>query len=121
MTTHSPADRYDYCTNVMATIFGLRDQRVVLFADFECEVEITTELSADGFDLSAHCSNVFVDSLSLRTGDDLAKHIHSFIQAEVDAALEARSGIWDEVVAREGLSLSGHAGDPDSRWMQAAE
>lgn len=121
MTTYKPHGRYDFCTDITSTIFGTADKAVVLFADFECEVDIECDLSGGGFDLDAHCTDVLVGGESLRNGDDLAKAIRLQVMAMVDEQLEAGTGIFDAVLGAEGLSLTGHPGDPDTHWQRAAE
>lgn len=113
MTTYSPAEHYDYCTNITATIYGVRDKSVVLFHDFECQVQIETELNLQ---LNLHCTDVLVDGVSLHHGDDLAKAIRLFVMAKADEELDRGGWLFDQVTEREGLSLSGHPGNPDTCW-----
>lgn len=119
MTTYNPRGHYDYCLNITASIFGTADETVVLFADFECVVVVDCELN--GSDLETCVTDVLIDGVSLANGDDLAKRIRSYVMSKADEEIENGGWLWDQVREAEGLSLSGHAGDPDTRWLQAAE
>lgn len=118
-TTYKPRGRYDYTCDVTATIFGATDKAIVLFRDFECEVDIECSLSGDGFDLEARCTDVLIDGESLRNGDALTKVIRLKVMETADAELEAAGPLWDQVREAEGLSLTGHPNDPDTHWHQA--
>src|SRR5690606_40095451 len=96
-TTCKPHGRYDFTCDVTATIFGMKDETVVLFADFECEVDVECTLSGDGFDLEATCTDVLIDGESLRNGDDLAKAIRLHVMEKADAELAAGGWLWDQV------------------------
>lgn len=117
--SYKPHGRYDYCLDISATILGASDETIVLFADFECQVDIDCELS--GAEPQVTCTDVLIDGVSLANGDDLAKRIRSYVMAKADEEIENGGWLWDQVREAEGLSLSGHAGDPDTRWLQAAE
>lgn len=117
MTTYKPRGRYDFCLDIKATIFGTADESIVLFPDFECQVDIDCELS--GGELSTTCTDVLIDGVSLAHGDDLAKRIRTFVMAQADEQLENGGGLFEDVRDAEGLSLSGHPGDPDAHWQQA--
>lgn len=119
MTSFNPHGRYDYCVDISATIFGASDETIVLFPQFECQVDISCELN--GSDLETSCTDVLIDGVSLANGDDLAKRIRSYVMAKADEEIENGGWLWDQVREAEGLSLSGHAGDPDTRWLVAAE
>lgn len=119
MTTYKPHGRYDFCADIASTIFGMTDKAVVLFADFECEVDIECSLSGDGFDLEATCTDVLIDGVSLKNGDDLAKAIRLQVMEKADAELAAGGWLWDQVREAEGLSLSGQPGDPDTHFVRA--
>lgn len=120
MTTYKPQGRYDWCTDITSTIFGTADRAVVLFHDFECELDIDASLSTGG-DLEIRCTDILVDGESLRHGDDLARAIRLYVMAKADEEIENGGWLWDQVREAEGLSLSGNAGDPSTRWLQAAE
>lgn len=115
---HQPHGRYFYTHNLTSTIFGTKDETVVLAYDMECEVDIEVNLSSDGFDLDAYCCDVLIDGLSLKDGDELAKLVRLQVMQAVDDELDQGGPIWDEVALAEGLSLSGHAGDPDTHWVR---
>lgn len=119
MTSIKPQGRYDYCTDIPALIFGMKDQSVTLFHDFECEVDVECSLSGDGFDLTATVTDVLIDGVSLKNGDALAKAVRLKVMEIADAELEAGGALWDQVREAEGLSLTGHPGDPDTHWAQA--
>lgn len=118
-TSLNPRGHYDYCLNITASIFGTADETVVLFADFECVVVVDCELN--GSDLETCVTDVLIDGVSLANGDDLAKRIRSYVMSKADEEIENGGWLWDQVREAEGLSLSGHAGDPDTRWLPAAE
>lgn len=120
MTTYKPQGRYDWCTDITSTIFGTADRAVVLFADFECELDIDASLSSGG-DLDITVTDVLVDGESLRYGDDLAKAIRLFVMAKADEEIENGGWLFEQVRDAEGLSLSGHPNDPDAHWQIAAE
>lgn len=120
MTTYKPKGRFDWCTDITSTIFGTADRAVVLFADFECELDIDTSLSTGG-DLEMRCTDVLVDGESLRHGDDLAKAIRLYVMAKADEEIENGGWLFDQVRDAEGLSLTGHPNDPDTHWQIAAE
>lgn len=119
MTTYKPHGRYDYALDITAVIFGIRDESVVLFHDFECEVDIECVVSRG--EVSTSCTDVVVDGQSLRAGDDLAQRIFRFVSEKAEAEIENGGELWDQVREAEELSLSGHPNDPDTRWLQAAE
>lgn len=120
MTTYKPQGRYDWCTDITSTIFGTADRSVVLFHDFECELDIDTSLSSGG-DLDITVTDVLVDGESLHHGDDMAKAIRLFVMAKANEDIENGGWLWGQVREAEGLSLTGHPNDPDTHWQIAAE
>ena len=112
-TTYRPHGRYDFVCDV--TDFD----DLVLFADFECELDVEVELSGNGFDLVATCTDVLVDGVSLRQGGELAKSIRTQVMMKADEELENGGWLFDQVREAEGLSLTGHPNDPDTHWQQA--
>lgn len=117
MTTNIPGC-YDFCTDVPCTIFGMTDETVVMFQDFQCQVDILTSLSRDGFDLEATCTDVLKDGKSLRNGDALAKALRTAVMMQVDKILESGGPLFDQVREAEGLILSGLSNDPDQHWVR---
>lgn len=115
---HKPHGRYDYRTDIKATIFGVKDEEITLFHDFECEVEIVIDIRSTGW-ADATCSDVFVDGHSLPNGDSLSRLIKQKIMDAVEIELELAGPIWDKVREAEGLSMIGHPGDPDARWVRS--
>lgn len=120
MTTYKPHNRYDFVCDITATV-GKRDATIKLFEQFECQVDIDTELSGGGFDLEMRCVDVIKDGISLRNGDELAKLVYASVMELADANIEAGGSLFQDAMEREGLSLTGHPGDPDTCWSLAAE
>jgi hypothetical protein len=119
MTTYKPHGRYDYALDITAVIFGIRDESVVLFHDFECEVDV--ECVVKRGELSTSVTDVRVDGHSLRAGDDLAQRIFRYVSEKAEVELENGGGLFDQVREAEGLTLTGHPNDPDTSWRVAAE
>lgn len=116
---HKPHGRYEYCTDIKATIFGVKDENVVLFHDFECEVDVHFSMGIGGETIVVWCSDVLIDGKSLRHGDGLARSVLVSVIHSVDAELEAAGPIWDKVREAEGLTMIGQPGDPDARWVRS--
>lgn len=113
MTTNNPHGCYDWCCN-LTDFDGL-----VLAQDFECQLDVSCDTSCG--DLEVYCTDVLIDGVSLRNGGALAKLIRTQVMAKANDEIENGGWLWDQVREAEGLSLTGHAGDPDTRWLEAAE
>jgi len=111
---------YDFVCDITSLIFGFNDKTVVLFPDFECTVTVDVKLLNGGFDLDATCTDVLVDGVSLRDGDDLAKAIRLKVMELADAELTDGGSLWDRVAKDQGIYVSG-AGGPDAHFYVAAE
>jgi hypothetical protein len=118
MTTYKPHGRYDFSCHVTAMIYGVADQTVTLFHDFECEVDVDCKLS--GGELDVRCTDVLVNGASLANGDSMAKMIRLHVMEKADEQLEAGGWLFDQVREAESLALTGHPNDPDTSWRQQA-
>lgn len=105
---------YPYTTDITATVFGTKDQTIVLFYDFECTISVEVDLSTG--EPVAATTEVYVDGKPLSAGDDLAKSIRLQVMEKADADMAAGNGPWDDVREAEGLVFTGPAGSPDAQW-----
>lgn len=119
MTTYKPQGRYDWTLNIESQIFGTKDRAVTIAHDVDVELDITCEIGSGG-DLDITVTDVLVDGESLRYGDDLAKAIRLYVMAKADEEIENGGWLFEQVRDAEGLSLSGHPNDPDTRWLVGA-
>lgn len=109
---------YDFVCDISVSIFGLKDQSVILFHDFETQIAVDVDLSTG--EPSAVTTEVYVDGRPLSAGDDLAKRIRIQVMEKADAGMAEGNSLWDEVRASQGISYEGRgAGDPNGRWIHA--
>lgn len=109
--------RYDFCTDITATIFGIKDKTIVMFHDFECEVEVEIKIFGDA--IEATCTDVLIEGKSMRNGDKSTKALFGKIANLAESEIAAAGPLWDRVQAAEGVSFHGAAGDPDGHWQKA--
>lgn len=105
---------YSFCTNIEDADFG-----ITLAYDFECEVEVETSINAGELEITV--TDVLVEGKSLFKAGDISKRIGAYVIEAAQSEIDDGGWLFDQVHEREGLSLSGHPNDPDTRWLQAAE
>jgi hypothetical protein len=108
--------KYDFTVDVTDDVFGSKDAGVVLFADFECQVEVY--INDTGDDLEMYCTGVFVDGSDLSHGGELSKAIAKFVTKKVDDDLSFGGDMFERIRDEEGYYFDGNPGDPDACWRQ---
>ena len=114
MTTIKPRGRYDYCASITDRHTG-----IITIPDFECELDI--DVSLTGGQLDCNVSDVLVGGVSLLNGDPLSRMLFGIVANMAEEEIETGGWLFDQVSEAEGLSLTGHPGDPDAHWSVAAE
>lgn len=114
MTTPPPRGRYDYCVSISDRRTG-----IVTISDFECQLTIDVSLTSGQLDCNV--SDVLVGGVSLLNGDPLSRMLFGIVANMAEEEIENGGWLFDQVSEAEGLSLTGHPGDPDTHWQIAAE